>query len=325
MDWRCLNRFNKHYGSDFYLTALRYGHYLWLRFKCARALLSVDRALLSDLEGSEPVLRDWPLPYRAIQWLLQNHPADRFIGNPRVHYQHLADRMPEPRRLQRRWRAWAGWYIARQTMPELPADPKHTVEEPSREHIKENLKRYGIPGEAELWMETIVHSLNLFENKIKIVSGGQTGVDRAALDAAITCDAPYGGWCPRGRRAEGGSIPEHYDQLTEHESPRYKDRTLQNVIDSDATVIIYSVDLSGGTAVTHALCHQYHKPHLLMNAAEININEAAQQLRTFVQQHEVTTLNVAGPRASQWSQGYDYTKSLLTLLLTPQSPSKNDR
>ena len=159
MDWRCLNKFNKHCGPDFYLTALRYGHYLWLRGRCARALLSIDRALLADLQGDESVLQDWPFPYRVIHWFLEHHPPGVFIGNPRVHYQHLADRMPEPRRLQRQWRAWAGWYIARQVMPELPPDPQHEVAEPSRDQIRQNLARYGIPGEKALWSEVIESEL----------------------------------------------------------------------------------------------------------------------------------------------------------------------
>jgi predicted Rossmann-fold nucleotide-binding protein len=72
----------------------------------------------------------------------------------------------------------------------------------------------------------------------RLVSGGQTGVDRAALDVAIACGIPHGGWCPRGRISEAGPIPAHY-QLTETDSFKYWVRTERNVIDSDATLILF--------------------------------------------------------------------------------------
>ena len=135
----------------FYLTALTYGHYLWQQGQAARAILKLDRALLSDLKGDEPVLRDWPLPYDAMAWLLRHTPPDVFIGNPRVHFQHLADRMNEPRREQRRWRTWACWGLTRVVRPEFPPDPLHEVVEPTREFIGAKLAEHGVPGECALW------------------------------------------------------------------------------------------------------------------------------------------------------------------------------
>lgn len=144
--------------AAFYLTALTYGQYLWERGLSARAILCLDRALGADLHGPEPVLQSWPLPYQAMAWLLRHNPPERFIGNPRVHFQHLADRMNEPRREQRRWRAWACWAISRVVLPAFPADPKHVVTEPSHALIEQQLTTHGLPGEAALWRTIVVQS-----------------------------------------------------------------------------------------------------------------------------------------------------------------------
>ncbi|MDB6114695.1 MAG: hypothetical protein JWQ62_1640, partial [Lacunisphaera sp.] len=82
-------------------------------------------------------------------------PPDVFIGNPRVHFQHLADRMNEPRREQRRWRTWACWALTRVVRPEFPPDPKHEVHEPSLDVIAQKLAAHGMPGEAALWQAVI--------------------------------------------------------------------------------------------------------------------------------------------------------------------------
>lgn len=142
-------------GPVFYRTALTYGHYLWQRGLAARATLCLDRALAADLRGDEPVLRDWPWPYAAMAWFLAKTPPDVFIGNPRVHFQHLADRMNEPRRDQRRWRAWACWAIARAVRPDWPADPKHRVTEPTLAEISARLDAHGAAGESALWRRVL--------------------------------------------------------------------------------------------------------------------------------------------------------------------------
>jgi hypothetical protein len=151
MDASALSAHGPVRGGGFYLTALTYGHHLWQRGLAARAILCLDRALGADLAGHEPELRDWPLPYDAMAWILRHTPDGVFIGNPRVHFQHLADRMNEPRREQRRWRAWAGWGLTRVVLPHLPADPKHKVAEPSFDDIAQNLARYGIATEPAIW------------------------------------------------------------------------------------------------------------------------------------------------------------------------------
>ena len=95
----------------------------------------------------------------------------------------------------------------------------------------------------------------------KIVSGGQTGVDRTALDVAIQLGLEHGGWCPRGRMAEDGRIPECY-QLTECAEPDYRLRTEQNVIDSDGTLILFHEPLTGGTRLTRRFARKHIKPYL---------------------------------------------------------------
>lgn len=151
MDASALTAHGESRDAAFYLTALTYAHHLWLRGLAARAVLLLDRALGADLRGDEPALTEWPLPYEAQAWFLRHTPPDVFIGNPRVHFQHLADRMNEPRRDQRRWRIWACWAICRTVRPEFPADPKHRVVEPTPEEIAARLRAHGLPGEADLW------------------------------------------------------------------------------------------------------------------------------------------------------------------------------
>ncbi|MBA3850486.1 MAG: hypothetical protein C0502_10925 [Opitutus sp.] len=151
MDAGALTALGEDRGPVFYRTTLTYGHYLWQRGLAARATLCLDRAFGADLRGDESVLRDHPLPYAAMRWFLQRTPPEIFIGNPRVHFQHFADRMNEPRRDQRRWRAWACWALARRVRPEWPGDPKHHVNEPSLDDIAARLDAHGIPGETALW------------------------------------------------------------------------------------------------------------------------------------------------------------------------------
>jgi hypothetical protein len=129
----------------------------------------------------------------------------------------------------------------------------------------------------------------------KIVSGGQTGVDRAALDAAIALELPHGGWCPLGRIAEDGPIPHHY-QLQEHFSSKYSDRTKQNVLDSNGTLVLYRWDLEGGTLKTFSYAVGLNKPCIRVRLTHPGRLE---RIRDWIVANDVRVLNVAGPRASK--------------------------
>lgn len=162
LDWRALHSYRHGArGPEFYFACLEYGHALWLNRFAARSLLCLDRAFGADLRGDEPVLQAHPLPYAAMAWLIAHTPRELFLGNPRVHFQHFADRMNEPRREQRRWRAWACWALARVIRPELPADPKHRVVEPTLADIRSALERHGIAGESELWAREMARAPEL--------------------------------------------------------------------------------------------------------------------------------------------------------------------
>jgi hypothetical protein len=130
---------------------------------------------------------------------------------------------------------------------------------------------------------------------MKIISGGQTGVDRAALDVAIALGVPHGGWCPRGRLAEDGRIADRY-LLRETDSSEYAVRTEQNVLDADATLILYRSRLSGGTELTLRLVRQHGRPHLVV---DLDAPIPPAEVRQWLQSERVETLNVAGPRESQ--------------------------
>jgi hypothetical protein len=152
LDWRALHAFrDADRGAEFYLACLEYGHALWSRRLAARAVLCLDRAFGADLRGDESELRAWPLPYAALAWCTAHTPAGVFLGNPRVHFQHYADRMNAPRRDQRRWRAWACWALVRIVQPELAGDPRHRVLEPTCAEIASGLAAHGLPGETALW------------------------------------------------------------------------------------------------------------------------------------------------------------------------------
>jgi len=114
-----------------------------------------------------------------------------------------------------------------------------------------------------------------------------------------------GGCCPEGRKAEDGVIPERYP-LTELAGANYTKRTRQNVIDSDATVIIYFSTLSGGTEQTLRFCLNQKKPYLLIDASELSPDRTAERIQQFVTGHSITTLNIAGPRASGEPLAYAY-------------------
>ena len=141
----------------------------------------------------------------------------------------------------------------------------------------------------------------------KIISGGQTGVDRAALDAAIELGIACGGWCPKGRPSEQGPIPDHYP-LTETPSADPAQRTEWNVRDADATLIIARGKLTGGAALTRRLARSTERPCLVIDDAG---ETSAAAVRAWLNEHAVRTLNVAGPRASTDPQIYELARQLL--------------
>jgi hypothetical protein len=151
---------------------------------------------------------------------------------------------------------------------------------------------------------------------IKIVSGGQTGADRAALDAAIALKIPCGGWCPADRRAEDGPISARYP-LSPLPGAGYPQRTRKNVADSDGTVIFAFDALTGGSKATAGFCRSLKKPCLVIDAGKTSANEAAILIAVFLLRHRIQILNVAGPRASKQPAIHAFVEDALTRLLTP--------
>ena len=172
---------------------------------------------------------------------------------------------------------------------------------------------------------------------MKIISGGQTGVDRAALDVALKHGIECGGWCPAGRLDEFGRIPDRYplheleQRNKEGRSPDrtgrpetaapwekrdiFAERTWANVKDSDGTIIIYYEQPGGGAAYTIECCKHLQRPHELIDASQISSEEAAKLIGDFVHTNKIGILNLAGPRQSEWPEGYDYTYRALEMFL----------
>jgi hypothetical protein len=130
----------------------------------------------------------------------------------------------------------------------------------------------------------------------KIVSGGQTGADQAALDAAIELGLPHGGWVPKGRKTESGPLPLKY-QLMEMDSGRYSKRTRQNVIDSDGTVIFFMGKLTGGSKYTVKMAAKHKRPNLRIDLNELPAFQAISIIHSWIFENEIGVLNIAGPRA----------------------------
>ena len=146
-----------------------------------------------------------------------------------------------------------------------------------------------------------------------IVSGGQTGADRAALDFAIKNGYPHGGWAPRGREAEDGLIPPKY-QLTELVDGGYRQRTRRNVEDSDATLIVNLGELEGGSLATQVFAQKRGKLHLLVTLDAGVTDQIVATALAWLRENGIATLNVAGPRESKRSGIYDQTVSLLVAI-----------
>jgi hypothetical protein len=154
------------------------------------------------------------------------------------------------------------------------------------------------------------------KRNIKIISGGQTGVDRGALEAARCLRLPHGGWCPRGRFAEDGRIPEQYE-LQETETTDYCERTEKNVLESDATLIFCRGSLSGGTLLTYRLADQHNRP---CKVVDLNEPLDSYDILNWLKDNGVATLNVAGPRESQNPGIEAQTQRCLEALLSSEEP-----
>jgi hypothetical protein len=145
---------------------------------------------------------------------------------------------------------------------------------------------------------------------LRIISGGQTGADRAALDWAIEHGIPHGGWCPAGRKAEDGTIDPRYT-LQETPSSGYVQRTEWNVRDSDGTVVFSIAPvLTGGSKKTIELAHKHHKP-VIHIARDGGPASPAQALLGFIRDHKIKVLNVAGPRSSKEPEVGAFVKEVL--------------
>jgi len=148
----------------------------------------------------------------------------------------------------------------------------------------------------------------------KIISGAQTGADRAALDFAINNDIPHGGWVPRGRIAEDGIVPAHYE-VKEAPTSEYSRRTELNVIDSDGTLILSHGELSGGSALTEKLAEKHQKPCLHINLNQKPEFQATVDITHWISTNGIEVLNVAGSRASHDPKIYTSTLSILETVL----------
>jgi hypothetical protein len=147
----------------------------------------------------------------------------------------------------------------------------------------------------------------------KVLSGGQTGVDRAALDFAMEIDLTCGGWCPKGRKAEDGIIPERYP-LRETGSKAYSQRTEWNVRDSDGTLIITCGKPIGGTALTIMFAAEIGKPRLVLDP-DANTKDSVQNFHEWVKIYRINTLNIAGPRESTMPGIYEKAMGFLRKIL----------
>jgi hypothetical protein len=194
---------------------------------------------------------------------------------------------------------------------------------------------------------------------LKIISGGQTGVDRGALDAALALGFSCGGWCPAGRLAEDGTIPTRYPVI-ELPNAGYAERTARNVADSDGTLIILNGEPIGGTRETIDRCVEMDKPHLVIDSELVDIDQAIGLALAFISDlsfraaqttpvrlgprnpanvrvrrepaegssHSLgmtIVLNVAGPRASQWPEGHKIAEQILLTVLRRLSGHKGSR
>lgn len=157
---------------------------------------------------------------------------------------------------------------------------------------------------------------------VKIISGGQTGADRGALDAALALDMPCGGWCPEGRLDENGRIPGHYP-LTELPGGGFRERTIKNVRESDGALILYLGEPQGGTQTTVNACIQYGKAYCLLDRSQLTPERSSEVAVCFVRENDIRILNVAGPRASEDAGMYAFAFEVIAGLIQRLTAAKS--
>ena len=150
----------------------------------------------------------------------------------------------------------------------------------------------------------------------KIISGGQTGADQAALDAAIEMGTPHGGWVPLGRMTENGRLSRRY-KMQEINAIDYDQRTELNVIDSDGTLLFSQGELKGGSALTKRLARKHLKPCLHIDIETMSEYKAVEIIKSWLEVRNIETLNVAGPRASESPVIYDIVLNIMKSVLYP--------
>lgn len=156
----------------------------------------------------------------------------------------------------------------------------------------------------------------------RIISGGQTGADRAAFDAALALGIPIAGWVPKGRKAEDGRIPDRYPNLRETDTDIYDTRTRWNVRDSDATLILSQGAITGGSKLAETVAIEMGKPVLHVDLATMSIEEAVTTIREWLRGLEGDSLGVGGPRASGDPQIYEKTKEIISRLIEQQAENR---
>jgi hypothetical protein len=150
----------------------------------------------------------------------------------------------------------------------------------------------------------------------KVISGGQTGADQAALDAAIEMGISHGGWVPLGRLTEKGRLSSRYN-MQEINAIDYDQRTELNVMDSDGTLLFSYGELTGGSALTKKLARKHLKPCLHVDVKEISEYKAVEIIKSWLEVRNIETLNVAGPRASESPEIYDIVLNIMKSILYP--------
>ena len=148
----------------------------------------------------------------------------------------------------------------------------------------------------------------------KIISGGQTGADQAALDVAIELGFEHGGWIPRGRKTENGLLPDKY-KLQEMSTASYPKRTEQNILDSDSTLIISHGKLTGGSALTRKMAKKHGRPWLHLDMDKLSVSDASKTTASWIERNGIQILNVAGARGTKDPTIYNATMEILKTVL----------